>query len=172
MQHSTAWRAISCKNTFLLPHMLLPVLTDFSVFFCSLLLPAGHISEMLFSLLFSRSGVLCKKPASGLIFLPFFHLLLFFPPPEPVLAKSAEQVTICSFRIVRVAVFFLSSQAAGLFSCPRAQAGSVYLQYVGFFRICFFCENKSTTSSDVVPGVTSVFLPKISAYSAMPSRDG
>ena len=89
MQHSTAWRAISCKNTFLLPHMLLPVLTDFSVFFCSLLLPVGHIPEMLFSLLFSCSGVLRKKPASGLIFLLFFHLLLFFTPPEPVLAKSA-----------------------------------------------------------------------------------
>lgn len=157
MQHSTAWRAISCKNTFLLPHMLLPVLTDFSVFFCSLLLPAGHISEMLFSLLFSRSGVLCKKPASGLIFLPFFHLLLFF--------------TIYSFRIVRVAVFFQQPSRRSVL-LPRAQASSVYLQYAGFFRICFFCENKSTTSSDVVPGVTSVFRLKISAYSAMPSRDG
>lgn len=157
MQHSTAWRAISCKNTFLLPHMLLPVLTDFSVFFCSLLLPAGHISEMLFSLLFSRSGVLCKKPASGLIFLPFFHLLLFF--------------TIYSFRIVRVAVFFQQPSRRSVL-LPRAQASSVYLQYAGFFRICFFCENKSTTSSDVVPGATSVFRPKISAYSAMLSRDG
>lgn len=171
MQHSTAWRAISCKNTFLLPHMLLPVLTDFSVFFCSLLLPAGHIPEMLFSLLFSRSGVLCKKPASGLIFLPFFHFLLFFTPPEPVLAKSAEQVTIYSFRIVRVA-FFSQQPSRRSVLLPRAQAGSVYLQYAGFFRICFFCENKSTTSSDVVPGVTSVFRLKISAYSAMPSRDG
>lgn len=157
MQHSTAWRAISCKNTFLLPHMLLPVLTDFSVFFCSLLLPAGHISEMLFSLLFSRSGVLCKKPASGLIFLPFFHLLLFF--------------TIYSFRIVRVAVFFQQPSRRSVL-LPRAQASSVYLQYAGFFRICFFRENKSTTSSDVVPGATSVFRPKISAYSAMLSRDG
>lgn len=157
MQHSTAWRVISCKNTFLLPHMLLPVLTDFSVFFCSLLLPAGHISEMLFSLLFSRSGVLCKKPASGLIFLPFFHLLLFF--------------TIYSFRIVRVAVFFQQPSRRSVL-LPRAQASSVYLQYAGFFRICFFCENKSTTSSDVVPGATSVFRPKISAYSAMLSRDG
>lgn len=120
MQHSTAWRAISCKNTFLLPHMLLPVLTDFSVFFCSLLLPAGHIPEMLFSLLFSRSGVLCKKPASGLIFLPFFHLLLFFPPPEPVLAKSAEQVTICSFRIVRVVVFFSAAKPQVCSPAPRA----------------------------------------------------
>lgn len=140
MQHSTAWRAISCKNTFLLPHMLLPVLTDFSVFFCSLLLPVGHISEMLFSLLFSRSGVLCKKPASGLIFLPFFHLLLFFTPPLPVLAKSAEQVTIYSFRIVRVTVFFSQQPSRRSVLLPRAQAGSVYLQlqYVGFFRICFF----------------------------------
>lgn len=157
MQHSTAWRAISCKNTFLLPHMLLPVLTDFSVFFCSLLLPAGHIPKTSFSLLFSRSGVLRKKPASGLIFLPFFHLLLFF--------------TIYSFRIVRVAVFSQQPSRRSVL-LPRAQASSVYLQYAGFFRICFFCENKSTTSSDVVPGVTSVFRPKISAYSAMPSRDG
>ena len=166
MQHSTAWRAISCKNTFLLPHMLLPVLTDFSVFFCSLLLPAGHISEMLFSLLFSRSGVLCKKPASGLIFLPFFHLLLFFPPPEPVLAKSA--ILPVSYGLL----FFSQQPSRRSVLLPRAQASSVYLQYAGFFRICFFCENKSTTSSDVVPGVTSAFRPKISAYSAMPSRDG
>ena len=118
MQHSTAWRVISCKNTFLLPHMLLPVLTDFFVFFCSLLLPAGHIPEMLFSLLFSRSGVLRKKPASDLIFLPFFHLL-FFSPPEPVLAKSAEQVTIYSFRIVRVAVFFSAAKPQVCSPAPR-----------------------------------------------------
>ena len=26
---------------------------------------------------------------------------------------------------------------------PRAQAGSVYLQYVGFFRICFFAKTKA-----------------------------
>lgn len=143
MQHSTAWRAISCKNTFLLPHMLLPVLTDFSVFFCSLLLPAGHIPEMLFSLLFSRSGVLCKKPASGLIFLPFFHLLLFFPPPEPVLAKSAEQVTICSFRIVRVAVFFLSSQAAGLFSCPACRPAVRIYNMQDFLGFVFFAKTKA-----------------------------
>lgn len=120
MQHSTAWRAISCKNTFLLPHMLLPVLTDFSVFFCSLLLPAGHIPEMLFFLLFSRSGVLRKKPASGLIFLPFFRLLLFFTPPEPVLAKSAEQATIYSFRIVRVDVFFSAAKPQVCSPVPRA----------------------------------------------------
>ena len=143
MQHSTAWRAISCKNTFLLPHMLLPVLTDFSVFFCSPLLPAGHIPEMLFSLLFSRSGVLCKKPASGLIFLPFFHLLLFFPPPEPVLAKSAEQVTICSFRIVRVVVFFLSSQAAGLLSCPARRPAVCIYNMQDFLGFVFFAKTKA-----------------------------
>ena len=142
MQHSTAWRAISCKNTFLLPHMLLPVLTDFSVFFCSLLLPAGHIPEMLFSLLFSRSGVLRKKPASGLIFLPFFHLLLFFTPPEPVLAKSAEQVTIYSFRIVRVAVFFLSSQAAGLFSCPARRPAVCIYNMQDFLEFVFLRKQK------------------------------
>lgn len=119
MQHSTAWRVISCKNTFLLPHMLLPVLTDFSVFFCSLLLPAGHIPKTSFSLLFSRSGVLRKKPASGLIFLPFFHLLLFF--------------TIYSFRIVRVAVFFQQPSRRSVL-LPRAQASSVYLQYAGFLQ--------------------------------------
>ena len=45
----------------ILANMLLPVLTDFFVFFCSLLLLAGHIPEMLFSLLFSRSGVLRKS---------------------------------------------------------------------------------------------------------------
>ena len=129
MQHSTAWRAISCKNTFLLPHMLLPVLTDFSVFFCSLLLPAGHIPEMLFSLLFSRSGVLCKKPASGLIFLPFFHLLLFF---------------YDIFFPYRTGCCFFSQQPSRRsVLLPRAQAGSVYLQYAGFFRICFFAKTKA-----------------------------
>lgn len=129
MQHSTAWRVISCKNTFLLPHMLLPVLTDFFVFFCSLLLPSGHIPEMLFSLLFSRSGVLRKKPASGLIFLPFFHLLLFF--------------TIYSFRIVRVAVFFSAAKPQVCSPAPRAGRQCVSTICRIFLGFVFFAKTKA-----------------------------